>query len=177
MFNLFRWFIGLFRRQSPQPLLIAAEVLQTHGQSIALLIDKRNVPEIEFYLKDDEDLVAATVGTKIYLGKQYMSRQSTDEIKGAVIHEIVHAIQQAPTYKGEFVWMIEGLADFVRWNLRYGELKAGNPRNGYREGADFFNWLYATRRYYYVRLVKCINTGTIPEDLSVYLHNYTRERG
>ena len=50
------------------------------------------------------------------------------DVEGVVVHELAHAIQRGAKYGGEFTWMVEGLADFVRYKLGYGILLPGDPR-------------------------------------------------
>lgn len=34
---------------------------------------------------------------------------------GLVIHELVHVIQQYPHFEGKPGWLVEGIADYIRW--------------------------------------------------------------
>jgi hypothetical protein len=63
-----------------------------------------------------------------------------------VIHELVHVLQRYPANASDVGWLVEGIADYVRW-WRY-EPEAPRPRitgeskmtDGYRVTAYFLAW-------------------------------------
>jgi len=103
---------------------------------------------------------ASTAGKTVYLNldwfdkivQQYGSGDKGDRDKddGGIVHEIDHAITWAPTY---IVWIIEGLADYVRDVLGYergpiGSIPGSKPyfemgkaKAGYQTTAHFLLWL------------------------------------
>jgi len=95
-----------------------------------------------------EDAPAWTAGNEIALNMKWAKDELDGEAKGAVVHEIVHAVQRYPKAPG---WVTEGIADWVRW-LHYegtaGEARCRrdaqrNPRHdaGYGVSACFLEWV------------------------------------
>jgi hypothetical protein len=69
-----------------------------------------------------------------------------------VIHELVHIVQQYPNSRFKQGWLVEGIADYIRW-WRY-EPESPRPRidpekskytDAYRTTAYFLAW--ASRKY------------------------------
>jgi hypothetical protein len=73
------------------------------------------------------------------------------EAAGAVVHEMVHIVQQYRRGRGENRnpgWMVEGLADYIRWFLYEPEDKRPRPNparakytDSYRTTGAFLNYL------------------------------------
>ena len=68
--------------------------------------------------------VAATRGTQVQCSADWFRRNLRGEAKGAVVHELVHVVQQygrARTTNPDAVrppgWLTEGIADYIRWYL------------------------------------------------------------
>lgn len=59
------------------------------------------------------DGVAYTADTKVFVSQQWIQDQMNGEAIGTIVHETVHVIQQYHGYGPS--WMIEGIADYVRW--------------------------------------------------------------
>ena len=108
--------------------------------------------------------VAATVGTRVICDYPWFSRNLEGEAKGAVIHELVHVVQQygrarrtqggdgAPRRAQNPGWLVEGLADYIRWflyesqNLRpKPNPERANYNDSYRTTGHFLNYL--TEKY------------------------------
>ncbi len=102
--------------------------------------------------------VAATRGVHVVCSPTWFRGQLEREAKGAVVHELVHVVQQywrrpARGKRRNPVpgWVTEGVADYIRWHL-YEEqpnktepsLRAGRRDRydaGYRPSAKFIAWV------------------------------------
>ncbi len=105
--------------------------------------------------------VAAASGTRVRCGAGWFRRQLQGEAKGAVVHELVHIVQQygrarrtnrnATRNPG---WLVEGIADYIRWFLyepqtRGAEVTSRNIArarydSSYRISGNFLNWVTET---------------------------------
>jgi len=99
---------------------------------------------------------AATSGTQISCNSAWFKRNLQGEAVGAVVHEMVHVVQQyglarrinaaATRNPG---WMVEGLADYIRWFKYEPQTHGADIRNAasakfdgsYRVTANFLNWV------------------------------------
>ena len=95
--------------------------------------------------------VAATGGVRIYCAGRWFTRNLHGQAVGAVVHEMVHVVQQYRRVRGGRPnpgWMVEGVADYIRW-FGY-EPKSKRPRvnparakytDSYRTTGAFLNYL------------------------------------
>jgi hypothetical protein len=151
------------------------KVLAKEGAAIAQLVGRplAYTQGISFRVNEDKDGVADTSGEVVTFYKKYFD-QNPHDLEGVVVHELAHAIERGVAYHGDFVWMVEGLADFVRHKLGYGIILPGDPRESYKVAGAFFNWLYERpddKRSYYT-FVKELNAGTRPRNLDALLEEY-----
>jgi hypothetical protein len=91
--------------------------------------------------------VAYTRGTHVVCAGPWFKANLEGEAAGAVVHEMVHVVQQIHTPNNPG-WLIEGVADYIRWFKYEPESKRPrpNPRrakftDGYRTTAAFLNYL------------------------------------
>jgi hypothetical protein len=106
--------------------------------------------------------VAATGGTRVRCAASWFRRELQGEAKGAVVHELVHVVQNYgigrrtnPNPTRTPGWLVEGIADYIRWFLYEPETHGAEitSRNisqarydgNYRISANFLNW--ATETY------------------------------
>jgi hypothetical protein len=109
--------------------------------------------------------VAATGGTRVTCAAQWFRANLQGEAVGSVVHELVHVVQQYgrarrtnPNARRSPGWLVEGLADYVRWFLYEPQSHGAdvawlrqrrNPQlrydAGYRITANFLNWV--TEKY------------------------------
>ena len=94
------------------------------------------------------DVPAAASGSVIHVSAPYVATHPNDE--GMIIHELTHIIQGYPHYNP--VWLVEGIADYVRFFLFEPESARPHPkpaqadaRASYRTTAAFLDW--ASRKY------------------------------
>jgi len=102
--------------------------------------------------------VAATGGTRIPCAAPWFRQNLQGEAKGAIVHELVHVVQNYglarrnnPNAARTPGWVVEGIADYIRWFLyepqtRGAEITArGIDRarydGNYRISANFLNWV------------------------------------
>jgi hypothetical protein len=97
------------------------------------------------------DGVANAGGTRINCAGKWFMANLEGEAVGAVVHEMVHIVQQYGRARGRNRnpgWMVEGVADYVRWFLY--EPKEKRPRvnaaranytDSYRTTGAFLDYL------------------------------------
>jgi hypothetical protein len=100
--------------------------------------------------------VAATMGNRVVCAPPWFRQQLKREAFGAVVHELVHVVQQYGRARREGGtrppgWLVEGLCDYIRWYLFEPETKGAEirPRNvatarydaSYRVTANFLNFV------------------------------------
>jgi hypothetical protein len=56
---------------------------------------------------------AYTVGNEIHVSSDYI-KTIPDDFKGMIIHELTHVNQHYPVMRSENVWLMEGIADYIR---------------------------------------------------------------
>ena len=97
--------------------------------------------------KRDMRGVAYTTGTRVFCAGDWFKKNLEGEAQGAVVHELVHVVQQIRGHKAPG-WLIEGSADYIRW-FKY-EPRSLRPvpnparakfTDGYRTTAAFLNYL------------------------------------
>ena len=100
--------------------------------------------------------VAATSGTEVSGNSEWFKKQLGGEAIGAMVHEMVHVIQQyGDSERDPFPgWLTEGIADYIRffkfepgyhgaddvW-LKKQDLTKIRSDGGYRQSANFLNWV------------------------------------
>ncbi|MBC7527592.1 MAG: hypothetical protein H7308_08580 [Chthonomonadaceae bacterium] len=91
--------------------------------------------------------VAATSGRVISMSPEWI-RKHPDDL-GMVVHELTHVAQGYPDY--DPVWLVEGIADWVRWFNFEPKDKRPHPnpdkvsaRDSYRTTAAFLDWALKT---------------------------------
>jgi len=106
---------------------------------------------------NDMQGVAATGGAVIRCGAAWFRRNLKGEAKGALVHEMVHVVQNygrrrpRPGATRPPGWLVEGIADYIRWFLyepqtRGAEITRRNLSRArydgsYRISANFLNWV------------------------------------
>ena len=105
--------------------------------------------------------VAATGGTRVRCAASWFRRELQGEAKGAVVHELVHVVQNYgvgrrnnPNRTRTPGWLTEGIADYIRWFLYEPQTHGADitSRNidrarydgNYRISANFLNWVTET---------------------------------
>jgi hypothetical protein len=96
--------------------------------------------------------VAATGGNHVECNSGWFKENRDGEAPGAVVHELVHVVQQYSRRRGGASnpgWLVEGIADYIRWFKYEPEPTGCRPRNpdkasytdSYRTTAGFLNYV------------------------------------
>lgn len=115
------------------------------------------------------DGVAATGGTEIRVSARYVQKHLDD--LGMIVHELAHVVQAYPKY--DPVWLVEGIADYVRFYHFEPASKRPHPdpakvsyHDSYRTTGAFLDWV-STRydRDLIQKLDRALKAGTYTADL------------
>jgi len=104
------------------------------------------------------DGVAYTTGTNVFVSESWCNDQMNGEAVGSLVHESVHVVQQY-NFADVPSWLVEGMADYVRWfkyepqshgadiawMRRQGSDFSPSYDGSYRISANFLDWV--TRKY------------------------------
>jgi hypothetical protein len=136
--------------------------------------------------RKDERGVAYTAGTRVVGAYGWFSKNLKGEAKGAIVHELVHVVQQfgqlrrnnpnAPRVRNPG-WLVEGMPDYIRWYLYEPEAHGADitKRNyvrakydaGYRFSANFLNYVitrYDNQKQLIQKLNATLRQGKYSED-------------
>jgi hypothetical protein len=101
----------------------------------------------------DKDGVADTAGTHVNCYAKWFRGNLKGEARGAVVHELVHVVQQygrvGRRSQRNPGWLVEGVADYVRWYKYEPQSHGADIRDpsrvhyndAYRPTANFLNWV------------------------------------
>ncbi|MHB1034152.1 MAG: basic secretory protein-like protein [Pirellulales bacterium] len=127
--------------------------------------------------------VAATGGTRIGCAAGWMRQNLKGEAKGAIVHELVHVVQQygrarraGPNAAQAPGWLVEGIPDYIRWFLYEPETRGAEITGrsiararydaSYRVSGNFLNWVTKTYdKELVVKLNAAAREGRYREDL------------
>lgn len=117
-----------------------------------------NAVNVVYRSGPDVTPVAAAGGGTMTVNADYARKNPKDN--GLTVHEAAHIIQSG----GSPGWLVEAVADYVRWiryepqNFTYNvDLVKGTPRDPYRSGAAFLAWC---ELHYDAKLVTKLNDAT-----------------
>jgi hypothetical protein len=137
--------------------------------------------------------VAATGGTRVRCAASWFRRELQGEAKGAVVHELVHVVQNYgmarrtnPNPSRTPGWLVEGIADYIRWFLYEPQTHGAEipERNisgarydgNYRISANFLNWVTKTYDKDIVRkLNAAAREGSYSDEMWAKLTGHTVE--
>jgi predicted nucleic acid-binding protein len=143
---------------------LKAVVLEWYPKLVSLLPSEGYRAPTEILLRFREDMggtPASASGGGINLNAVWLRRELQREALGAVVHEMVHVVQNYgrarrtnPTPASTPGWVVEGIADYVRWFLYEPQTHGAEitKRNlagtqydaSYRISANFLNWVALT---------------------------------
>lgn len=119
--------------------------------------DKYTAPQkFSITFRKDKKGVADTGGTKINCAADWYRKELKREAVGSIVHEMVHVVQQYGRARGGARnpgWLVEGVADYVRWYKFEPQSHGTDIRDpskakydaSYRVTANFLN--YVTEKY------------------------------
>jgi hypothetical protein len=97
---------------------------------------------------------ASASGARVNCNREWFRNNLRGEARGSVVHELVHVVQQygrAPRNAPRPGWLVEGIADYVRWfryepETRGAEITRRNLERArydasYRVTGNFLNWV------------------------------------
>jgi hypothetical protein len=127
---------------------------------VEMLPSDRYTPHKRVTIEFRTDMPAAfpawTRRDRISCNDEWFRRNQEGEAVGAVVHELVHVVQQYgqpgrrdPKRKPTPAWLVEGIADYIRWFKYEPETHGAEIRNpdnasydaSYRVTANFLNWI------------------------------------
>ena len=117
---------------------------------------------VAIVFREGMNVPAAASGSRISCNAGWFRRNLKGEARGAVVHEMVHVVQQYgrarrnnPDATRTPGWLVEGIADYIRWFLYEPETRGAEitQRNfsrakydgNYRITGNFLNWV--TEKY------------------------------
>ncbi len=126
--------------------------------------------KVKILFKKEMKGVAFTSGRTITIAGDWVKKHPDDY--GMVVHELTHVIQSYPRSKVNAGWLVEGIADYVRFFKYEPETKIGpigsraSYRNGYRTTAKFLDWIEKTHDKEIVsKLNLALRKGEYKDDL------------
>lgn len=136
---------------------LAPVVRQWYPKICAMLPSEGFKPAdtVEIVFRDDmKGVPAFASGNQVSCNKDWYRENLKGEAKGCTVHELVHVVQAygsaGPAAKQNPGWLVEGLADYIRWFLyepesRGAEIPAQHAdqvhcNQSYRVSANFLNW-------------------------------------
>lgn len=101
---------------------------------------------VEIVLKKELPIPAQAIGTTIEVNAVDTRKNHGD--LGMMIHELTHVIQSYPMQKTDLGWLVEGIADYIRFWVYEPKTKQSKIdvskatyKDGYRVTAAFLGWL------------------------------------
>jgi hypothetical protein len=132
-------------------------------------IPRSSLPDVKVIIDFNADGVAYADGKVIHVAAKYAAAHPDDT--GLVVHELCHVAQGYPKY--DPVWLVEGIADYVRWFAFEPEGKrpkvkkaSANARASYRTTGAFLDFVIRTKDKDLVKkLNKALKEDTYKESL------------
>jgi hypothetical protein len=126
----------------------AIELCEQWFPALCMFLDTQDYtpPEVvNIVFKKDLKVPGATSGNTITVDDEYVSQHPDDF--GMMIHELIHVIQAYPQFRKKPGWLVEGIADYVR----YWKYESERPRrpvqatenyhDGYGTTGAFLAWI------------------------------------
>jgi hypothetical protein len=139
--------------------------------------DYKAPTKVSIVISSDYRGVAATGGTNVMCNSRWFRRNLNGQAVGAVVHELVHVVQQYRGARGGARnpgWLVEGIADYYRWfkyepeptGTRPRDPESANYTDSYRTTAGFLNYVVEKHdKQIVVKLNAAMRQGKYSEDL------------
>lgn len=114
------------------------EVLRKHYPTMLSLLWAEGDPlpiEVRFQVRPGINNPAHASGNRIVLSAEWFARNPGD--LGCLVHEMSHLVQRYPGFAGKPGWLVEGIADYVRYRVKADD-RWTIPQS-YREGTSYQN--------------------------------------
>jgi hypothetical protein len=105
--------------------------------------------DVKIVFKKDMKGVAFTSGRTITIAASWIKKHPDDY--GMVVHELTHVVQAYPRAPRDSGWLVEGIADYIRFFQFEPETRVTIPnparasyRDSYRTAAKFLAWIEKT---------------------------------
>jgi hypothetical protein len=101
--------------------------------------------QVKLVFKKDQDIIAFASGRTISISAKWLAKHPDDF--GMVAHELTHVIQSYRRAGRDTGWLVEGIADYVRfYHYEPGKIKPPSPKRarakaGYRVTAHFLHFV------------------------------------
>ena len=150
---------------------LAPVVADWYPKIVKMLPSDGFTPPTKFSISfKDMDGVAYTAGKSVVGAEKYFKAHLGDT--GAIVHEMVHVVQQYHSNKNPG-WLVEGLADYVRWYNYEPESKRHKPNpakakytDSYQTTAAFIDYVVRTHdKDFAVKMNADMRNGKYSEDL------------
>jgi len=139
---------------------VAAQKLATEWFPVitSLLATEKYKPsrEIRLVFKKDLNVPAYASGNEITISAKWVRERPND--LGLVVHEVTHLVQAYPNNRHNTGWLVEGIADYVRW-WRY-EPEAPRSRIDFTKAT--FRDSYRTTAWFLAFASDKYNRGLVP---------------
>lgn len=116
--------------------------------------------EIKLTIKPEISAPAYTTGSEITINGKWITQHPED--LGMVIHELVHVIQSYPGYRGKPGWLVEGIADYIRWWRYEPEYFATRGRPKINPEKSKYTDAYRTTAYWLAYCAKKYDMSLVP---------------
>ncbi|MBX3118531.1 MAG: DUF4157 domain-containing protein [Fimbriimonadaceae bacterium] len=112
--------------------------------------------KITLVFKKEISAPAYASGSTITVNGKWITEHPDD--LGMMVHELTHVVQQYPGSRTTPGWLVEGIADYVRW-WRY-EPEAPRPKINYEKAS--YKDAYRTTAYFLAWTSRKYNMGLVP---------------
>ncbi len=111
---------------------------------------------LRFVFRLKQDAPAWCSGNEISISAEWVRKHPDDF--GMVIHEMTHFVQSYPDNKNDTGWLVEGIADYIRW----WRFEPESPRSKINFEKATYHDAYRTTAYWLAWVAAKYNRGLVP---------------